>query len=85
MNLTSFTWSSASRRGLKVSPGTLAHIGRIWARPPPPVVAQRQPGHVRPEVPSGESSRSLSLQDQDEIVALGEDVCVAGLYRKIQT
>lgn len=34
MNLTSFTWSSASSRGLKVSPGTLAHIGRIWARPP---------------------------------------------------
>lgn len=47
MNLTSFTWSSASSSGLKVSPGTLAHIGRIWARPPL-VVAQRQPGHVRP-------------------------------------
>lgn len=34
MNLTSFTWSSASSSGLKVSPETLAHIGRIWARPP---------------------------------------------------
>lgn len=34
MNLTSFSWSSSSSSGLKVSPATLAHIGGVGARPP---------------------------------------------------
>lgn len=78
MTLTSFSWNPASSSGLKVSSGGLAHIGESGPDP-------HGGGSAGPERLPGESSRSLSHQDQDETVTLAGEVCFGGQCRKIQT